>query len=276
MQGRSSNKVLRTGNKVTISLIVVRPFFISFVQVCKQLEVLSSGSLGATSRGLSEAMGITQHHDSITGTCRTHVANDYSRMLSAGLHDCYKLIGSALIGPKAVMCDHLNVSYCSALSDKREFSVVIYNPLGREETHTVRIPVGSKKYIVLDPSGKAVATQFITLSQETLDVQKRMNLFEGKGYELVFNSVLPALGSVSYRIRRSSLNARKRRNKQPIKRQERSKKEVNSEKKVSSETVLENEHIKLVFSGKSFLSRIIGDVRFWNTRITYCKEKADI
>ena len=43
---------------------------------------------------LKEALGITQHHDAVSGTEKQHVAEDYARIISEGLAECHKTIAS--------------------------------------------------------------------------------------------------------------------------------------------------------------------------------------
>lgn len=45
---------------------------------------------------LTEAVAVTQHHDSITGTAKQHVANDYAKRIYAGLSQASTLVGSSL------------------------------------------------------------------------------------------------------------------------------------------------------------------------------------
>ena len=70
----------------------------SFLQAVRQLELLApahgtpaapgttheSPLVGPGSDVLEEAVSLLQHHDSITGTEKQHVANDYHRRLEAG------------------------------------------------------------------------------------------------------------------------------------------------------------------------------------------------
>ena len=54
----------------------------SYLQAARQLELLT-GYQGKTD-ALEEAVSVLQHHDSITGTEKQHVANDYHLRLARG------------------------------------------------------------------------------------------------------------------------------------------------------------------------------------------------
>ncbi|PSN38683.1 hypothetical protein C0J52_08901 [Blattella germanica] len=68
----------------------------NFLQVSKQLYSMTElGSTGDTPLdSLREAMGILQHHDSITGTEKQHVAEDYAKILSVAIENARDLIVS--------------------------------------------------------------------------------------------------------------------------------------------------------------------------------------
>lgn len=69
-------------------------------------EVLGDISL------LKEALGITQHHDAVSGTEKQHVADDYARILSEGLAECHKTAASYYRWIKTILTIlHLLVSY---------------------------------------------------------------------------------------------------------------------------------------------------------------------
>uniref|UniRef100_A0A673FTU5 Lysosomal alpha-mannosidase n=1 Tax=Sinocyclocheilus rhinocerous TaxID=307959 RepID=A0A673FTU5_9TELE len=106
----------------------------SRLQTCNQLEVLGgpkskSGPFGeGDSDTMSKAMGVAQHHDAVSGTEKQHVAYDYARRLATGWAHC-------------------------------EFSMNVYNPLGRTVSWPVRLPVNGSVYSVTDANGRAVDSQ---------------------------------------------------------------------------------------------------------------------
>lgn len=54
----------------------------SYLQIARQMEFITHN--GGHSSVLEEAVALLQHHDSITGTEKQHVANDYHKRLSNG------------------------------------------------------------------------------------------------------------------------------------------------------------------------------------------------
>lgn len=57
------------------------------LQVAKQLQALAlmGDSAAHKLRPLKETMGILQHHDAVTGTCKQYVANDFTNMLTKAI-----------------------------------------------------------------------------------------------------------------------------------------------------------------------------------------------
>ncbi|CAF4727915.1 unnamed protein product, partial [Rotaria sp. Silwood2] len=57
----------------------------NILQVTRQLNGFSQSNLRNPIFDLSEAMGLAQHHDAVSGTSKQHVANDYAQRLSVGI-----------------------------------------------------------------------------------------------------------------------------------------------------------------------------------------------
>jgi hypothetical protein len=56
------------------------------LQASKQLEALFGGVLPKSGlQSFEQAQGVAQHHDSVSGTSKQHVAFDYAKRLAAGV-----------------------------------------------------------------------------------------------------------------------------------------------------------------------------------------------
>jgi hypothetical protein len=71
---------------------------------------------------LEDASGVAQHHDSVTGTAKQHVANDYSKKLQKGIDGVstctIRKIKRLLLGDSAT--DHLkDLTFCQLLNETR-------------------------------------------------------------------------------------------------------------------------------------------------------------
>lgn len=195
----------------------------NYLQVCKQLYALTD--LGPEDRvdlnALREAMGIMQHHDAITGTEKQHVADDYARILTEGFNECEFITATALsnlvtnkskINEDAepapavpfTSCLLTNISSCSISETQKNFVVTIYNPLSREVSKHVRLPVLGSSYSVKDAGGKDLETQIIPTPEEILKIPGRKS---EATVELVFLAEkLPPLGFKSFFIQRKEGN----------------------------------------------------------------------
>ena len=147
-----------------------------FLQAARQIGLLadmttknqhSSSAKGPALLTLEDSLGVSQHHDAITGTGKQHVADDYSKRLHAGLMDA----SNAVVD---VVLDQLNASdtplaetlqYCPLLNESicepslnhgdDDIYVVVYNPLcqGAKRNTTVRIPVSKGGIYVVKQLG---------------------------------------------------------------------------------------------------------------------------
>jgi len=131
----------------------------SFLQATRQLEAYS-GAHGETDI-LEEAVALCQHHDSITGTEKQHVADDYHMRIYKGLVEAEKVFANSLhelfIGEQAKaspsgcfpsnikFCHLRNISICAptvrASVQSQRIMVMVYNSLGFERQVPVRMPV---------------------------------------------------------------------------------------------------------------------------------------
>ncbi|GJQ83733.1 hypothetical protein Trydic_g20609 [Trypoxylus dichotomus] len=189
----------------------------NYLQVCKQLYTLAS--LGpedwADLNTLREAMGVMQHHDAITGTEKQQVAYDYARLLSKGFDECEYVTRTALSklvtgrqlhhkqkypSPEANFqsCLLTNMSQCEKTEASRRFVVTVYNPLSRNVTHYVRLPVTGTAFEVLDYNGNNVPSQLMPIPNTILNIPGRDS---ESTVELIFIAKdVPPLGFISFYV----------------------------------------------------------------------------
>ena len=109
-------------------------------------------------------------------------------------------VKSAGIKPPAMsFCDHLNISVCHVTEESKSFTVTVYNPLARDISPVVRLPIAMSTMAVYDPHGAPVKSQILPISDATKQLRKDQNQKEStSSFEIVFNAKVPALGLATY------------------------------------------------------------------------------
>ncbi|KAL6770979.1 hypothetical protein ACKKBF_B33465 [Auxenochlorella protothecoides x Auxenochlorella symbiontica] len=168
----------------------------SFLQAARQLELTVGGksSGGPTTDGLEAAVSLTQHHDSITGTEKQHVANDYHERLSAGLVEAQTVVVGAvsqLLGGEPLLsnaasadgsmlrfCNYANATICEPsvrLSrEGRSIRVVVYNPVAWTVRAPLRVAVSthsSCEWIVQGPNNETLPSHTVSVDATTRRLQ---------------------------------------------------------------------------------------------------------
>ncbi|XP_033223798.1 lysosomal alpha-mannosidase-like [Belonocnema kinseyi] len=183
----------------------------NFLQVVKQLSVLSSAPDNEQLEKFREAMGILQHHDAVTGTEKQHVANDYSRILTNSISDGENISTESLrnLLPKETnseqknslkfhSCLLLNISTCEYTENNKNFIVTLYNPTSRPLTTHIRLPVTGTSYLVRDYLGTELVTQIVPISTAVKNIPGRKS---SALHELLFLAIeIPALGYQSFYV----------------------------------------------------------------------------
>ncbi|XP_033225887.1 lysosomal alpha-mannosidase-like [Belonocnema kinseyi] len=184
----------------------------NFLQVVKQLSVVSNEPDNLGLIKFREAMGVLQHHDAITGTEKQLVAHDYARLLSKSIKDGEKISSHTLRkmirnGKKSesqdslefYSCPLLNISSCEHTEINKNFVVTVYNPTSQPLKTFIRLPVKENSYQVTDyADGNEVATQTVPISTTVKKIPGRKTT---ASYELVFlANGIPPLGYLSYYV----------------------------------------------------------------------------
>ncbi|XP_015121082.1 lysosomal alpha-mannosidase isoform X2 [Diachasma alloeum] len=180
----------------------------NFLQIVKQLAVLTNAGDSKDLELFREAMGVMQHHDAVTGTEKQQVADDYARLLTDAIVRGEKIV-STTIGKLSIRgkpsaardfksCLLLNVSSCQPIEDSKTFTVTLYNPRSHPVSTYVRIPVKGAGYIVKDYIGTEIVTQLIPVPAPVSQAPGRTSKATR---ELVFRALeIPPLGYQSFFI----------------------------------------------------------------------------
>ena len=99
-------------------------------------------------------------------------------------------------------CNYLNISVCEITETESSIIVNVYNPIAREITTYLRVPVRVNKFVVLGPKGRPIKSQILPLSRETAILRKPNKGFAA--YDLVFEVSAPGLGFATYFINKTS------------------------------------------------------------------------
>jgi len=176
----------------------------NLLQVCKQMEAIDGQFLGnPSSLKLRLAMGVSQHHDAVSGTEKQHVTYDYEKRLSIGASICQSLMSKFMGGRSLVhgggtaeplkftFCNLLNVSVCPITEKGTSFAVNMYNGIGRPRSSYVKFPVSFTNLEVFSADGSILESQIVPVSKETAAVRGGRG---SAGYELIFKFDAPGLG----------------------------------------------------------------------------------
>lgn len=246
----------------------------NFLQVCKQLDVLSN--LGPAYNSaikldiLRRAMGIAQHHDAVSGTEKQPVADDYALRLAKGVDACQDVINDGLsklvpapgshVSVQQSFCHLINVSFCPLSEQSNQFAVLLYNPVGRPVVYWAQIPVNGKAYKVIDKNLTHVQSQLMPLSPQTVQIPDHNGSHATAN--LVFRTLLPPLGYSTYMVTRLSNDAvyhtlEVSKFSKPVRRSKREQNRPRPAKylnnKLMKDTVIRNEHLQMTFSQSSGL-----------------------
>ena len=174
-----------------------------------QLSLLNEeGGSGLTL--LEETVGMVQHHDAVTGTEKQAVADNYHSRMFRAMEEAGLDLGLSLsldhVESGLNFCPLLNISQCPPSETfQSSLMVSVYNPLARERSHYVRLPVRLSSYQVVTEGGQRLVSQLVPLPSHVLNLPGR----ESKAtHELVFRILIPPLSLLRFTIHRSRETAR--------------------------------------------------------------------
>lgn len=119
-----------------------------------------------------EDVGVMQHHDAITGTCRKHVATDYMKISQAAIDDSHKVekqMIQIILEHNGSDRVHLeDVSKSETLDQEREFDVVVHSSTSNRRIEIITLRIKSSSVAVTDADGRQIPHQVIpVISSET-------------------------------------------------------------------------------------------------------------
>jgi len=129
---------------------------------------------------MREAMGVAQHHDSITGTERTAVRNEYQFMLHRGNENISQVTAEVFANVTGLAtppepCFLSNLSYCPATASlangAANVSMYLFNPLAQVRTEVLTVPIPTKGLdAFLMPSRTPLRTQVVSTWELTTTI----------------------------------------------------------------------------------------------------------
>lgn len=206
----------------------------NFLQAAKQLSVLANPATNQDAvielEALQETLGILQHHDAVTGTCKQYVNDDYSRMLAHAMKKAHHSlvtsvakivehnnqqrpgqlspIDTFIMKGEHIFCSSLNASHCQISEKLDRFEKLLihtYNPASHTVQHYVQIPVRDGRYLVRESSGSsAVASQQVpippaVLRLTSIESHQDYGVIDPEvSKEFIFAAILPPLSMASY------------------------------------------------------------------------------
>lgn len=218
----------------------------NFLQAAKQLSVLANPYTNQDAvnelEHLQETLGILQHHDAVTGTCKQFVSDDYSRMLAYSMKKAHHSlvtsvakiiehnnqqrqsnqqqqqmspIDNFIMKGEHIFCSSLNASHCQISEKLDRFDkllIHVYNPASHTVQHYVQIPVRDGRYTVRETGGSAnqIAGQQIPIPPPVLrltSIESRQDygiIDPEVSKEFIFAAILPPLSMATYVIEKSS------------------------------------------------------------------------
>jgi len=182
-------------------------------QTARQLQLMagSVADLGPSNSlfKLERAMGVTEHHDGVSGTSKQVVVFDYASILEGGLADARA--GAAAdaaavtgyAGAPFAPCPLANVSLCPALEAGAPAVALLFNDLAQPAAAApVRLaagfPPGVASYTVFDAAGAAVTAQLVPLTARDAALRALNGGSAAPVQWLCFTAALPAAGFAAY------------------------------------------------------------------------------
>ena len=136
----------------------------------------------------------------ILGTEKQAVQDDYIKRLSKGMVLTQTDIADILDIPSPDFCPYRNISICPTSEKEETFFVTLYNPLARQVTHYVRMPVYATSYLISDSEGNPIVGDIFPVPKSLDSVRRDRG---SAPYELTFKATINGLSVVTYTVKKN-------------------------------------------------------------------------
>ncbi|KAE9549196.1 hypothetical protein FO519_007591 [Halicephalobus sp. NKZ332] len=207
---------------------------------------------------LERAVGLTQHHDGVTGTSKEHVTQDYEYRIFQGMDSIQPVYQAALQAisqrtkgntvsfPAQTFCRQLNESACDLTKNNAApFSIVLTNGNSQDVQQLVRIPIYTDTVTLTDSSNQGVSTAKVV---PTFNNSNQITNDLISPYQLEFVANIPALGFSTYFVTSKS----KEENNVPVLKEQK----FENHPKSTKATSITNGQITVNFDDKNLLTSI--------------------
>lgn len=182
-----------------------------FLQLTRSLSSLSNASFISVSQPiekLERSVGLSQHHDGITGTSKEFVTQDYNMRMVLGVTSGEQALNAAVQSlsqtsknnnqplPSQSTCRQINESACAFTTNNQKFVVSVYNGNTQKLSTTVKIPVplNNVSYTIVDGSANTIASEVYA----TFNNPGQINNNLIAPYEIHFPVTVDPLGFKTY------------------------------------------------------------------------------
>ncbi|CAK4634012.1 hypothetical protein AeMF1_003692 [Aphanomyces euteiches] len=172
----------------------------NLLQSLRQLEVWAHAP-GTQINHLAATVGLSLHHDGITGTEKQAVADDYAQRLGEGVAVGEKRLRE-LVGGQFDVCLLANISICEQSTTNKSFTFIVYNPLTEANTYSINLPIVSAGANVVQADGTKVPSAVVPYNRVY-----NHDIAHAVANQLVVLAVVPPLSWLAYHVMPTSENS---------------------------------------------------------------------
>lgn len=141
----------------------------AFARLLESKQSINWGLFSTILQKFRESVGLVQHHDSITGTCRSHVALDYAKKVETQevkkLEE--KMISVILDGKGESVLEDINTV---TLEPQKTYSILIHNTESHTRLRTLYVKSKTQSVKIKGPKGKVDHQVITTLTDEHYEI----------------------------------------------------------------------------------------------------------